>query len=161
MKHQRSHLYSCLHPCHCRSLTRSPVQLWWLWWAGSDYVNTDPLSTGQGKLGPAPRHPAAHLYTGMVPAGRQCDGWWYVIAWHPTLDIYLLACLSGAVSGCMGRDASHLINKRRIEFEIESEFILTFWISNLYINTSDNWDLKVHDDNVKLMWMYLTIFDIF
>ena len=39
----------------------------------------------------------------------------------------------------MGRDASHLINKLRIEFEIETEFILTFWISNLYIDTTDRW----------------------
>ena len=59
-----------------------PVQLWWLWWPGSDYVNTDPLSTGQGKLGPAPRHPGSSPVHWHGPRPGRCDVWWYVIPWH-------------------------------------------------------------------------------
>ena len=56
------------------------VQLWWLWWPGSDYVNTDPLSTGQGKLGPAPRHPGSspvHWHGPRPGGGVMCGDMWY------------------------------------------------------------------------------------
>ena len=142
MKHQRSHLYCCLHPCHCRSLTRSPCTVMvavvaWQW-----LCKYWPTVHWPGKVGP--RTPAPGQLTCTLawsPAGQRALRvvWCVVICdtLAPRPDIYLLACPSGAVSGCMGRDASHLINKLRIEFEIETEFILTFWISNLYINTTD------------------------
>ena len=47
MKHQRKHLYCCLHPCHCSSLTRSPctvmvaVVLAWQWFGHGVVVNPE------------------------------------------------------------------------------------------------------------------------